>query len=101
MVDTSSMSRTLKSLGLCLGASTVSLVQVEQEWSDAEAPATRVIAHSVHVHEGDPKRSLRRALQAIDLPSFGRIAATGRKFRKFVNLTSISEPEAVECAYPF
>jgi activator of 2-hydroxyglutaryl-CoA dehydratase len=101
MVDTSSMSRTLKSLGLCLGASTVSLVQVEQEWSDAEAPSTRVIAHSVHVHEGDPKRSLQRALQAIDLPSFGRIAATGRKFRKFVNLTSISEPEAVECAYPF
>jgi predicted CoA-substrate-specific enzyme activase len=95
------MSRTLKSLGLCLGASTVSLVQIEQEWSDAEAPATRVIAHSVHVHEGDPKRSLLRALQAIDLPSFGRIAATGRKFRKFVNLTSISEPEAVECAYPF
>jgi len=94
------MTHTLKSLGLCLGASTVSLVQVEQDrGGDASAP--RVIAHSVHVHEGDPKRTLLRALEGVDLASFDRIAATGRKFRKFVNLTSISEPEAIECAYPF
>ncbi|MBW2656291.1 MAG: activase, partial [Deltaproteobacteria bacterium] len=37
----------------------------------------------------------------IDLPSFDRIAATGRKFRKFVNLSSIPEPQAVEFAYPY
>ena len=95
------MTYALKSLGLCLGASTVSLVQVEQDRTDGGAPATHVVAHSVHLHEGDPKRTLRRALEGVDIASFDRIAATGRKFRKFVNLTSISEPEAVECAYPF
>jgi predicted CoA-substrate-specific enzyme activase len=95
------MATTQKALGLCLGASTVSVVQVEQDLEDDTAYSPRVIAHSLHVHEGDPKRTLRRALEGIDVFSFDRIAATGRKFRKFVNLTSISEPEAVEYAYPF
>jgi predicted CoA-substrate-specific enzyme activase len=94
------MPEPLKSLGLCLGASTVSMVHVEQDPSHPSDPP-RIIAHSLHVHEGDPKFTLRRALEAIDVGSFDRIAATGRKFRKFVNLTSISEPEAVEHAYPF
>ena len=94
------MTDALKSLGLCLGASTVSLVQVEQDRTGGGS-APRIRAHAVHVHEGDPKRTLVQALAGIDLASFDRIAATGRKFRKFVNLTSISEPEAVESAYPF
>jgi predicted CoA-substrate-specific enzyme activase len=94
------MTHALKSLGVCLGASTVSVVQVELDQTGGGS-APRIRAHSVHVHEGDPKRTLLRALAGIDLASFDRIAATGRKFRKFVNLTSISEPEAVECAYPF
>jgi predicted CoA-substrate-specific enzyme activase len=95
------MAKPLKSLGLCLGASTVSVVQVEQN-RDADQPGPpRIVAHSLHVHEGDPKRTLRRALEGLDVRTFDRIAATGRKFRKFVNLTSIPEPEAVEHAYPF
>jgi len=88
-----------KSLGLCLGASTISLVHVEQPGGGGRPP--RIIAHSVRPHEGDAKRCLIEALQAIDIQSFDRIAATGRKFRRFVNLTSVSEPEAVECAYAF
>jgi len=95
------MTKTLKSLGLCLGASTVSLVHVEQDVEDDNRYAPRVVGHWLHVHEGDPKRTLRRALEAMDIGAFDRIAATGRKFRKFVNLTSVSEPEAVEHAYPF
>jgi predicted CoA-substrate-specific enzyme activase len=94
------MTHMLTSLGLCLGASTVSLVQVEQDRSE-QASAPRIRAHAVYVHEGDPKRTLLKALEGIDLASIDRIAATGRKFRRFVNLTSIAEPEAVECAYPF
>ena len=95
------MSKPIKSLGLCLGASTVSLVHVEQDPYAVPSEPPRIIAHSLHVHEGDPKLTLRRALERIDVQSFDRIAATGRKFRKFVNLTSIPEPEAVEHAYPF
>ena len=91
----------LKSLGLCLGASTVSMVHVELDPHADPGGGPRIVAHSLNVHEGDPKRTLRRALEDIDVQSFDRIAATGRKFRKFVNLTSIPEPEAVEYAYPF
>ena len=95
------MSKPIKSLGLCLGASTVSLVHVELDPYAGSSEPPRIIAHSLHVHEGDPKLTLLRALERIDVQSFDRIAATGRKFRKFVNLTSIPEPEAVEHAYPF
>jgi predicted CoA-substrate-specific enzyme activase len=86
----------LKTLGVCLGASTVSLVEVLREGG-----APRVGRHWLKPHEGDPKRTLVRALDEIDVAAYDRIAATGRKFRRFVNLTSISEPEAVEAAYPF
>ena len=97
----------LSSLGLCLGASTVSIVQLEQDLSEdnqitADRTATpRVIEYSLHPHEGDPKRTLLSAFKQLDLNKFDRIAATGRKFRRFVNLTSMAEPEAVEYAYPF
>ncbi len=95
----------IKALGLCLGASTVSVVQVEQELDVDEKNMhkgkPRLIAYSLHPHEGDPKRTLLAAIEKLDLNSFDRIGATGRKFRNFVNISSISEPEAVEFAYPF
>jgi predicted CoA-substrate-specific enzyme activase len=91
----------LKSLGLCLGASTISLVQVEQELEDNRVLSPHISAHSLQAHEGDPKRCLVQALKGVDIQFFDRITATGRKFRRFVNLTSIPEPEAVECAYAF
>jgi predicted CoA-substrate-specific enzyme activase len=90
------MDRELKVLGICLGASTVSLVEVVQ---GPNGP--RVSSHRLQPHEGDPKRTLVRVLEGLDLNSYDRVVATGRKFRRFVNLTSISEPEAVEYAYPF
>jgi activator of 2-hydroxyglutaryl-CoA dehydratase len=95
----------LRSLGFCLGASTVSIVQLEQDLTEnnhiAAMPAEppRIISYSLHPHEGDPKRTLLAAFEQIDLNKFDRIAATGRKFRRFVNLTSIAEPEAVESSY--
>ena len=91
---------TLRSLGVCLGASTITLVQVERDRRDPQARA-RIVGRALHTHEGDPKRTLQRALAQTDLASIDRIAATGRRFRQFVDLTSISEPEAVERAYAF
>jgi activator of 2-hydroxyglutaryl-CoA dehydratase len=90
------MSEKLKSLGLCLGASTVTIVQLEM---DGRRP--KIIDYSLHPHEGNPKQTLAAALEQLDMESFDRIAATGRKFCRFVNLSSIAEPEAVEHAYPY
>ena len=90
----------LTSLGLCLGASTVSIVQLEQN----QNPRTynpRIIKSALYPHEGDPKRTLLRLINGLDLNKFDRIVATGRRFRAFVNLTSIPEPEAVEYAYRY
>lgn len=91
---------------MCLGASTVSIVQIEQERGKnikggLRAKKPRIVSYSLHPHEGDPKRTLISALKGLDMDSFDRIAATGRRFRKFIKLSSIPEPEAVEYAYKF
>jgi len=88
------------SLGVCLGASTVSIVQVGLSGSGPNA-APHIIDHALYPHDGNPSRTLIRALEPLDLSQFKGIAATGRKFCRFLNLTTISEPEAVETAYPY
>jgi len=101
------MAAKIKSLGICLGASTISLVQLEWDPKNRNSDSVqknhkaKLIDASFYPHEGDPKQTLINALEKLELSSFDRIAATGRKFRKYVNLTSISEPEAVEYAYQF
>ncbi len=97
-----------RTLGICLGASTVSMVLLEKAGSagaDAGSGtpdgALRVVKHSVHLHGGDPRRMLLAAIEEYDISSIDRIAATGRRFRRFVNLTTIAEPEAVELAYRY
>jgi predicted CoA-substrate-specific enzyme activase len=91
---------TLTSLGICLGASTISICRVEASQQDAGVRPI-ILSHVLCPHEGNPKATLVRALQSLDIGVVNRIAATGRKFRHFVNLTSIPEPEAVEYAYPY
>ncbi len=98
---------TIRVLGICLGASTVSLVQLEgpdteMALSDiGTQSAIRVVDYSLHPHGGNPKDTLYNVLQQMKLSRFDRITATGRRFRHFVDLTSISEPEAVEYAYQY
>jgi predicted CoA-substrate-specific enzyme activase len=98
------MSDIVKSLGLCLGASTVSVVQLEHDCGQRATDISRrpkIVSHRLYPHEGDPKKTLLSVIDELDFSSFDRIAATGRKFRRFVNLSSISEPEAVEYAYRY
>ena len=99
------MAEKLRSLGMCLGASTVAIVQLELDRGEQNKPSAqrkpRIVEYALHPHEGDPKQTLLKAFSRLQPEFFDRIAATGRKFRKFVNLTSISEPEAVEYAYPY
>jgi predicted CoA-substrate-specific enzyme activase len=93
------------SVGICIGATTVSavrLVMVEASESSAfqdSKPAVRVVQTALLPHEGDPRRTLRKAMAAVDCASADRVAATGRKFRQWLNLPTLSEPEAVELAY--
>jgi len=83
-----------KSIGICIGATTVSAVLVSRDGEE------RVQVESVCVrpHHGDPRGVLTDILYRLAGNGDFRIAVTGRKFRHRVNLSSISEPEAVEAA---
>ncbi|MGD2272574.1 MAG: BadF/BadG/BcrA/BcrD ATPase family protein, partial [Desulfobacterales bacterium] len=97
----------IDSLGICLGASTISLVHLALDAKNKQSAGApipnkpRIVEYAVNPHEGDPKKTLLLAIKDLDLDSFDHIAATGRKFRYFVNLSSIPEPEAVEYAYQY
>jgi len=97
----------LRSLGICLGASTISMVQVEQNIlpnrtaHTAFKPNPQIIARGIYPHDGNPKNTLLSVVDSLDVPAFDRIAVTGRKFRDHIQLTSIPEPEAVEYAYQY
>jgi predicted CoA-substrate-specific enzyme activase len=75
-----------KSLGICLGASTVSIA--ERDGSDYKFTKIR--------HDGRVAGVLCDAL-AGSLPA--TIGITGRKFRSLLSLETVSEPEAIELAY--
>ncbi len=66
----------MKILGLCLGASTVSMVQMEASGTGNGRP--RIIDTASLPHDGNPRQTLVAAFKALDLASFDRIGATGR-----------------------
>lgn len=107
MVDAGESNRIIRSLGICLGASTISAVEVERDepHSGSSAPTTasreRIVDSHILPHGGNPKKVLASFFEKVDPSRFDRIAATGRRFRHFVNIKSISEPEAVEQAFRF
>ena len=84
-----------KSLGICLGASTITIVELKK--------TTSITIENVHIlpHNGNPRQILLSAIGKLDLDSFCSISATGRKFRNLVNISSIPEAEAIEYAYNF
>ncbi len=95
-------SETISSLGICLGASTISLVQVKQVPARGSSESRiQVLDHQTLSHGGNPRKQLQTALAGLHVQDFDRIAATGRRFRHLVNFPSISEPEAVEYAFEF
>ncbi|MHB1127533.1 MAG: BadF/BadG/BcrA/BcrD ATPase family protein, partial [Bacillota bacterium] len=82
----------MRSLGLCLGASSVSMVLLE-----GEKEFTIKTARSVP-HDGNAGRILESILDEY-AENIDYVAVTGRKFKEMVNLPGISEPEATEYAY--
>jgi predicted CoA-substrate-specific enzyme activase len=84
----------LKSLGICIGASTLSTVGIIRD--DYGQIHKTVI--QIKPHNGNPRDALLETLKKFPANHYDKIAVTGRKFRHFINLSSISEPEAVESA---
>ncbi|MBP2653251.1 MAG: CoA-substrate-specific enzyme activase [Firmicutes bacterium] len=84
----------MRSMGICLGASRISLVVVEQTEAGIELVTT-----DSRSHDGDIVNVLDAMLGSLAGIETGRIAVTGRKFRNLINLPSIAEAEAVEIAY--
>lgn len=86
----------MRSVGFCLGASNVSMVEAEKNNNEIKIIEAKSIPH-----DGNPKAILEKMYGQCINKKIERISATGRKFRNFVNISSISEPEAVEFAYEY
>ncbi|MCD4812547.1 acyl-CoA dehydratase activase [bacterium] len=82
----------MKSLGICLGASTVSAVVLEKN-----EKGITVLDYKRASHEGNPKGTLKKLLES-NVWQVDHVAVTGRKFRHILKMPSITEPEAVEVA---
>lgn len=82
------------SLGICLGASTVSLVEVERR----EGTPPVIVKHAAKAHQGSVRDCLAALLQEAGDLTDKKLCVTGRKFRHSLNLSTISEPEATELA---
>ncbi len=84
----------MKTLGICVGASTISAACLERD----ESGAITLIDTRIEAHHGNPRRTLLELLGGVDAARYDRVGVTGRRFRQFLNLSSIPEPEAVEHA---
>lgn len=80
-------------IGACLGASSISLVKIASDNDNIS------VTDYVNIpHNGDPKGVFQKKLIEFN-EAYLPVVVTGRKFRKLVNFTNISEPEATELAF--
>lgn len=82
-----------ESVGFCIGASSVSQVRLIESFNKSAILSSKSIPH-----HGDPK-SVIHEFFSDSTPD--NAVVTGRKFRKLLNITSITEPEAVELALEY
>jgi predicted CoA-substrate-specific enzyme activase len=83
------------SLGICIGASTISFVKVKEENG-----YINVFEKESIPHEGNPKLILSNYFNKNELSEYS-VFATGRKFKNLINTESVSEPEAIEEAIKY
>jgi predicted CoA-substrate-specific enzyme activase len=81
----------MRSLGICIGASTISFVETELKQDVIKTTSVKSI-----IHDGNPKKILTEELCTID--DNVSVTVTGRKFKHLINAHVISEPEAIEKA---
>ncbi len=84
------------SIGICIGASTVSLAAVNSFEGSIHVMETRAIPH-----DGNPRAVLAAVFVDPIVKNADKIAVTGRRLRHLIHASSLSEPEAVEAAYRF
>ena len=84
-----------RAFGICLGASTISAVEVLK--TENGIKIERVLRKH---HEGNPRKEFENVLSELNTGD-SNVLITGRKFREFVNLPSIPEPEATEYALSY
>ena len=87
------MNDVINSIGINLGASTISIVELEQRGS-----AKKIVTTVTRPHLGNVRASLMELLRQYPDLTDKHICFTGRKFRKSIALSSITEPDAVERA---
>lgn len=86
----------MRSMGICLGSTNVSVIII-----DKNELGTQIVRQMVTPHNGDVKGIFEDIKNMYDFRYIQRVAVTGRKFRDFINLSNISEPEAIEYAYDY
>jgi len=82
-------------IGACLGASSISFVRIKEK--DKQRSIEDVLRLP---HNGDPRKTFKEKLSIFN-PDLFPVIVTGRKFRKLVKYTNISEPEASEYAFTY
>jgi predicted CoA-substrate-specific enzyme activase len=87
------MAAASKSLGICIGASSIKAVELIDHGDRLEIARTRV-----HGHECNARDGLLRVLDEFPPAEYDYLCVTGRKFKDLVNLPSVTEPEASEHA---
>ena len=97
-----------KIIGACLGASTISFVKLRRDNKLISIEDIFTLPHN-----GDPRKVFQEQLvqfaatnnqgltKDISYPGIISVVVTGRKFRKLVKFTNISEPEATEYAFTY
>lgn len=79
-------------LGICIGASTLKVVELVTNNDRIEIQNYHYINH-----ECDPRKALVEFLQSQKDKSFKYACITGRKFKELLNTSTITELEAIEC----
>ncbi len=86
----------MKSMGLCIGASNISRLVLENAGGQV-----RVLNAATRSHDGNPREAIKRLLEDEWLKQADYMAVTGRKLRHMLKVSSLSEPEALEYAYRY
>ncbi|MDD5195577.1 MAG: acyl-CoA dehydratase activase [Candidatus Omnitrophica bacterium] len=85
----------MKTLGICLGASTITIAEVT---NDGGISARLLFSRR---HEGNLSGILLETLSKLPIKEYEALAVTGRKLCRFLNLSIITEPEATEGAVEY
>ncbi len=84
----------MNALGICMGASTISVVKLSKS-----AQNKQIQQAFVKPHEGSVRKTLESLLEKEELYNVNKSAVTGKNFKSLINLPHLSEPEAIELAY--